>query len=307
MPKLKASGFKISKKAFIASDGTSLPIRVWASREPSKAVIIALHGFNDYRNFFDAPGDFLGRRGIITYAYDQRGFGATVNPGAWAGVETYAHDAVLAARAIKRRHPNLPLYLLGASMGGAVAILAARKLEPTILDGIILAAPAIWARETMPWYQRLALWIGAHFFLGVTVTGRGLDITPSDNKKMLIQLGRDPLVIKETRIDTIYGLVNLMDEALVATSELKKPALILYGEKDEVIPKKPTAEMLRRFSKGTYRFAFYASGYHMVLRDIQGAEVWNDINAWVRDRNSPLPSKADRYSLKALGLTKPEQ
>ena len=120
------------------------------------------------------------------------------------------------------------------------------------------------------------------------------------------QLGRDPLVIKKTRIDTIHGLVNLMDESLEATSELKKPALILYGEKDEVIPKKPTAEMLRRFPRGIYRFAFYANGYHMVLRDIQGAEVWNDINAWVRDRNNPLPSKADRYSLKALGLTKPE-
>ena len=294
---------KFTEKAFIASDGTTLPLHIWVPKGPPRAVVLALHGFNDYGHFFDSPGKFLALRGIITYAYDQRGFGATKNPGIWAGVATYARDATDAARALKRRYPDLPLYLLGSSMGGAVAILASGEVGSSPIDGIILAAPAVWGRATMPWYQRLALWVGAHILPSMTLTGRGLNIIPSDNKEMLNQLGRDPLVIKQTRIDAIYGLVNLMDAALAAAPELNIPALILYGEKDEVIPKQPTWKMFRTLPKGLHRIAIYANGYHMLLRDLQAITIWKDIVAWVADRNSALPSMADQRSLKVFDTT----
>ena len=296
--------FKVTKKAFISSDGTELPLQVWSPYRPPRAVILALHGFNDYRYFFDTPANFLALHSIISYAYDQRGFGASRNPGTWAGVTTYTRDAAAAIRAIKRRHPNLPLYLLGSSMGGAVAILATSEAEKLPVEGLILAAPAIWGRINMPWYQRLALWIGAHVFPGITLTGRGLNITPSDNEQMLIRLNQDPMVIKETRIDTIYGLVNLMDAALAAAPDIKTPALVLYGQKDEVIPKKPTTHMLRALPKGLHRIALYSDGYHMLLRDLQAITVWKDIVAWVNDRYTPLPSKADQSSLKTLGIVR---
>ena len=81
----------------------------------------------------------------------------------------------------------------------------------------------------MPWYQRLALLVGAHTFPDMALTGRGLQIKPSDNIAMLRALGRDPKIIKETRVDTIWGLVNLMDDALSSASKLSSKTLILYG------------------------------------------------------------------------------
>jgi len=50
-----------------------------------KAVILALHGFNDYANAFDGPGEIWAKEGIVTYAYDQRGFGAAPERGLWPG------------------------------------------------------------------------------------------------------------------------------------------------------------------------------------------------------------------------------
>jgi len=298
---------RITETTFIAADGTELPLRRWlpATGRP-KAVILALHGFNDYGNFFDDPGDFLALRGIASYAYDQRGFGAAPKPGTWAGAAAYARDAAEAARAVKRRHPDLPLYLHGTSMGGAVAMLAMTGERTPPADGVILAAPAVWGRLTMPWYQRLALWIGAHTVPAMTVTGRGLGIVPSDNYEMLVRLGQDPLVIKETRIGTIYGLVNLMDAALTAAADFRAPALILYGEKDEIIPKRPTRRMLASLppaARSRQRIALYEGGYHMLLRDLQAATVWKDMAAWIIDRNAPLPSKADERGLDPLGIT----
>ena len=160
----------------------------------------------------------------------------------------------------------------------------------------------------MPWYQRLALWIGANTIPDMTLTGKGLKIKPSDNIPMLIEFGKDPLVIKETRIETIYGLTNLMDLALQRATQLSSPALILYGNRDEVIPKAPTALMLSRLpnvgkgtlGKGTQRIGLYEKGYHMLLRDLQRKTVWDDIGAWVTDGTSPLPSGADQGDLTML-------
>ena len=109
------------------------------------------------------------------------------------------------------------LYLLGDSMGGAVAVVAVQTRESGTpvpdVDGVILTAPAVWAARrwtSCPGWP----WGGVRLAPGLTLTGRGFEIKPSDNIAMLRALSRDPLVIKETRVDTIYGLVDLMDAAL---------------------------------------------------------------------------------------------
>ena len=56
-----------TEDAFIASDSARLPLRKWLPKEPVKAVILALHGFNDYSNGFDIPGQVWAARGIATY------------------------------------------------------------------------------------------------------------------------------------------------------------------------------------------------------------------------------------------------
>jgi acylglycerol lipase len=297
-PAVHSPGARISEPtftdtAFTAADGVELPARTWGPDETEpKAVVLALHGFNDYSLFFDDPGDFLAPHGIRAFAYDQRGFGAAPAPGTWAGAKAYADDARDALAALKRRYPSTPVYLLGMSMGGAVAMLAAEDGLPDV-SGVILVAPAVWGRATMPWYQRAALWLGAHSMPWLTLTGQGLGILPSDNIEMLRRLGEDPLVIKETRVGTIYGLVNLMDAALAASPKLTRPALILYGERDQVIPKRPTRRMLANLPEGV-RVAIYEGGYHMLLRDLPAITVWKDLAAWMADPSAPLPSKADR-------------
>ncbi|MCH8214459.1 MAG: alpha/beta hydrolase [Proteobacteria bacterium] len=308
-PRVNAPGPAVTRPAlaadgFLAADGEKLPLRTWMPEDGApRAVIVALHGFNDYSNFFTDPGTFLATEGIATYAYDQRGFGQTRQPGLWSGVGAYADDLKAVTEAVRRRHPGVPLYLLGESMGGAVIMVAMTGPGAPEVDGIILSSPAVWGRSTMPWYQRLALWLGAHTVPWMTVTGRGLGIKPSDNIEMLRALGRDPLVIKETRVDTIYGLVNLMDAALESSAAFDRAALILYGAHDEIIPMGPTRAMVRHLPPSAgkrQRLALYEDGYHMLLRDLQARTVWVDIAAWITDPGAPLPSGADERAATIL-------
>jgi alpha-beta hydrolase superfamily lysophospholipase len=292
-PRIAAA--KIEDGQFVATDGSRLPLRRWLPKEaPVTAVVVALHGFNDYSNAFTAPGSYLSGRGIACYAYDQRGFGAAPGRGLWSGVDAYTADITDFVRQVRMLHPAVPAYLLGESMGGAVVIAAMTGTNPPPVDGVILVAPAVWGRETMPWYQRWLLAVASHTVPWMELTGKGVHVTPSDNSEMLRALGRDPKIIKATRIDTLHGLSNLMDEALVRTEKLQIPTLIQYGEHDEIIPVVP---MLRTLEKvpATTRKAFYKKGYHMLLRDLHAEQPLGDIAAWITDRSRPLPYGSDRW------------
>jgi acylglycerol lipase len=284
----------LDDRTLVTADQIRLPLRQWPAKTGApKAVIIALHGFNDYSHAFDLPADWWATAGLTVYAYDQRGFGQAPHPGYWSTTSTLAADLHDAVRAVNQRHPDLPIYLLGSSMGAAVILTAlGNPKQHTALnevEGVILVGPAVWGPKTMNPFYRLVLWLGAHTVPANHLTGEGLRIKPSDNIPMLRALGRDPLIIKSTRVDTLYGLVHLMGAALEGAGEIDRQALVLGAGDDQLIPGHAHQELLKAL-KNNRTEAIYPDGFHMLLRDLQAKTVWRDILSWIRDRRAPLPS-----------------
>jgi pimeloyl-ACP methyl ester carboxylesterase len=143
-------------------------------------------------------------------------------------------------------------------------------------------------------FERAGLWAADALVPGMTLTGQGLKIVPSDNLAMLRALARDPLVIKETRVDTIKGLVDLMDLAVASAPRLGGKLLVLYGGHDQIIPLEPMHLMIAALPQAGSRIAWYRDGYHMLLRDLEAPLVLADIESWIADPAAPLPSGADR-------------
>lgn len=261
-----------------------------------RAVVLALHGFGDHAGAFKPLAESFVRAGIALYAYDQRGFGATAGAGRWAGHVPMVEDARTLARLLRQRYPDSPFYMIGKSMGGAVALLAMTEQPPPPVDGVALIAPAIWARRTMPWYQRQGLRLLARIAPGLTVgnrTAQRLGIRPTDDPEVTRALRLDPLVLKHHRMDTLDGLARLMDAALQAAPRLPGPALLLYGEQDQVIPPGPVCALLARLpdpAQGSWRMALYPRGYHMLTRYTGAAHTHQDLVTWVLDPAAPLPS-----------------
>ncbi len=284
----------IVKKYALAS-APALTLRAWMPPGEPKALIIGVHGFNDYSNAFAPPAPYFNRHGIGVIAYDQRGFGRTPQTGIWAGEQNLAADLREAVRAVRKQYPHTPVYVLGESMGGAVAIVAMARPDFPRVNGLILAAPAIWGGKSMNGFFRASLWLLAHTMPATTIesTSNNLKILASDNIEMLYALGRDPLVIKKTRIDAVYGMMHLMDSAYTHIEALHTPVLLLYGAKDQIIPPRPVKDALLNL-RAPYTFAYYENGYHMLLRDLQAKVVLSDIVAWTHNHQAPLPSGADR-------------
>ncbi|MGQ0580347.1 MAG: lysophospholipase [Reyranella sp.] len=282
-----------SADRYVAADGTALPLAVWpAANGAPTAVILGLHGYGDYRNAWEEPAAIWAKAGITTYAYDQRGFGGSPTRGRWAGTDSLVEDARTMASLVRARHPGVPLYLAGESMGGAIALVAAdQKID---VDGLILLATALRSRDTLGPMASGGLWFFAHTIPWMPSGPTSIDYKPTDNPKTLEKLRNDPMMLRQTRLDMAYGLVDLMDAARSAAGRVNMPYLMLHGLGDRIVPREPVRaaiEVMPRRSDS--RLAFYRDGYHLLLRDKEGAVVAADIVVWMSDHEAPLPSGAD--------------
>jgi alpha-beta hydrolase superfamily lysophospholipase len=278
----------LTAENFEMADGARLHYRRWTpdSGEP-KAVILALHGFNDHSRSWELPAETWAKAGIATYAYDQRGFGRAPNPGIWPGTEALIDDLREAIGALRARHPQAPIFVAGESMGGAAIMAAHARGALAGVRGAILGAPAVRGRETLSAWSRFWLWTLAHAIPGFAPTVEGIPIRPSDNIPMLRELGRDPLFIKRTRVDALYGLVDLMDAAFAAADGFDFPALFLIGANDNLVPGNPMRAMLEKLPPAERRVEIYPGGYHMLFRDLARARVHDDVARWVLARTDP--------------------
>ena len=288
--------FEIAAHKFITFDGAELGLSAWLPPQGQEpwAVIVALHGMNDYGEAFFPAGPYFAERGVAVFAYDARGFGRSPNRGVWGGERLMTEDARTALAVARRLYPHATLGVIGDSMGAATAIATFGADNAPRVDRLVLVAPAVWGWSSMPTAYSLTLWAGAHTFPWRPVTApRGVvrRIIASDNAEMLRRIGRDRNMIFATRIDALYGLVNLMEAAAQRSDRLQGDIAFLYGAHDQIIPRASALKAAQRLPANA-RTAVYPDGYHMLLRDLHASVVYEDILAFLRDADAPFPSRA---------------
>jgi alpha-beta hydrolase superfamily lysophospholipase len=288
----KVTSPHLTETAYVAADGTVLPLAIWPAAGPPKAVLLGLHGFGDYRDAFEEPAKVWAKDGITTYAYDQRGFGKSPTRGRWPGTDTMVEDAIAVAGMVRARHPGVPFYLIGESMGGALALVVTdRGLEA---DGLILSAPALRGRAVLGPVADAGLWFFAHTIPWMPAGPTSIDFRPTDNPATIKKLQNDPLMLHQPRFDMGYGLVELMDAGYDAAERVHLPYLMLHGMGDRLVPTATVRAAIEIMPpRADSKLAFYEHGYHLLMRDKQGPVVAADIAAWIGNHEAELPSGAD--------------
>ena len=275
---------------FNTTDGSTLEARVWNYSKPQH-IVLGVHGFNDYSKSFERLAQYLVAETQATvYAYDQRGFGANPQPGVWPGSEELINNLRHIAAQLRERHPDLPLTVIGESMGGAVVLIAASETPGLTADQLILKAPAVWGAQSMPMYQRLSLYTMNLIAPEMSFTGRGLSslgIRPTDDPEVSRDLSRDPLVIKATRVSSLAGLTELMGRAQTQTNLPSQRTLVLYGLRDKIIQPQPVCDWLTNLNSATPTtlkadFIVYKEGWHMLTRQLRARETVEDIAHWIQ-------------------------
>jgi alpha-beta hydrolase superfamily lysophospholipase len=278
---LDPGGRRMRYGAFKASDGADVPYRLWLPKRP-RAMLLLLHGCCDYSGAFDTVAPKLARAGFAVMAYDQRGFGATASRGSWAGQDRIVGDVSEAAQFLRARlRPGLPLFVMGESMGGAVAIHAASEttLNP---DGMVLIAPGALASA---FRRSLYAWI---IYLFRKIAGKAeLVVERLDSSELsadaAIRLLGDPLVMRSINAELLDGVITLAHSAVEAARRVAVPTLTMAGAKDDLL-RRDCIFQLHQNLAGPKAWADIEDGPHLLLHWARGKEVMRLARRWIERR-----------------------
>ncbi len=105
------------------------------------AVLMCIHGMGLHKSAYEAFGKAMSNKGVVVFALDVRGFGS------WCKLDRpkvnfdlCESDITHVAAMLKKGMPGVPIFLLGESMGGAIALQAAMKSKD--IEGVISSVPA---------------------------------------------------------------------------------------------------------------------------------------------------------------------
>lgn len=267
---------------FAASDGANVPYRFWKAREP-RAVLLLLHGACDYSGAFDEIAPKLAERGFTCLAYDQRGFGATASRGEWAGTDRMVDDVSDAITFLRGRVGNtLPLFILGESMGGAMAVHAAAAFPNRGIDGLVLLAPGALASTLWKliyrWSARLIHALARNCEI-VFERESGNELSASS----AIRLMSDPLVMRGIKPEIFMGLLALGTDAVRKAREVRIPVLTLIAGRDDLL-RKACIRHLHDNLAGEKTCRLVEDAPHLLLHWRGGDSVLREARHWLLNR-----------------------
>jgi acylglycerol lipase len=281
---------KLESDWLLTGDRVRLPLAAWLPDEAPTAVLLGLHGYGDYRESFGLAGRWLAARGVAMYAYDQRGFGETRTRGRWPGAEALIDDCADATAALRELHPELPLALLGESMGGSVALASLGSGRVSGVDGLILAAPGVRSGEQLHQLHDLALRLGTLALPWLRVELRRGDrpwLDPEESRR----LAEDPLILRHLSVGTYEGLIELAGRADLVNPARLPPTLLLYGELDGTIPRAGIDQLALRLGD-CCTLRTYPARHHLLLHEKDADEVFGECLKWLRSVCSAGASRA---------------
>ena len=126
-----------------ASDGARIFYRNLCP-EGARAAVIILHGYQEHGGRYQHVQQYLARRGFASWVPDHRGHGRTaVVPGYMPSVDMVVCDLWLFREMIARDlGPDVPVFLLGHSMGGLITICHLERYQ-TGIAGAVVTGPAV--------------------------------------------------------------------------------------------------------------------------------------------------------------------
>jgi alpha-beta hydrolase superfamily lysophospholipase len=262
----------------------------WVPRDrPTRAAVALVHGYAEHSGRYDHVATYLNARGIAVYTYDQRGFGRS--PGRRAYVSSF--DLLLddldrflsrTRTEIRKEHgDDLPLFLLGHSMGGAVAALLVLE-RPVPLRGLILSSPAIEINPDLaPLLRKMARVLGWIAPILPTVrTPQGL-------------ISRDPQVVAEAEVDpynyqgpvlarTGAEMMRAGQRIRAQMDALDIPLLIFHGTADQLTSPEASQELYRRARSSDKTLKLYEGLYHETFNEPEKEQVMSDVAEWIEAR-----------------------
>lgn len=294
-----------------ALEGREIAAYSWkAAGKSSKGVVQIIHGMQEHAKCYDAFACFLAEQGFIVYACDHLGHGRSIQKesdfgyfGPDAGWKNIIEDQWTLTQYAKTEHPQLPLILLGHSMGSFVARILAAEHGTEYAMAIFLdtSGPRPWAKKA----AHIAEHLGKVYGIKTPANRLGARMTKMMNRRIHHRrtdhdwLSTDADAVNDFILDPLcgreftYGGYRDLLTLLAMVSEknwafrLPKtlPILLLSGKDDPVgdFGKgiRTLAKRLLAADCCKVSLKLYQGLRHVPLTDYRREEVAQDILTWI--------------------------
>ncbi|MGE3286285.1 MAG: lysophospholipase [Pseudonocardia sp.] len=260
--------------------GVELFWQGWLPEGSPTAILLVAHGLGEHSGRYRTVVDALLPDGWAVYGLDHRGHGRS--GGMRAHVEDYDHwlaDFDTFRRAVVARHPGLPVFLLGHSMGGQIALAYALEHQDE-LAGLVLSAPAL-ANTSVPRPLQQALKAVAR--VAPTLRPKVLDLDKiSKDPEIVAGYHADPYVFHgNATLGLTAALVRRFDDLPERARELRLPVLILHGT-DDVLTDPAGSRRLEQTCGSPDRTVRYYDGlWHEIFHEPEREGPLGDLREWL--------------------------
>ena len=258
--------------------------QAWLPDGEIRAAVLLVHGLGEHSARYEHVAAQLTDCGFAVFAIDHYGHGKS--DGRMGYVERFSVyldgvDELL--KTVRSRHPSLPLFLIGHSMGGLIAatyLLANRDA----FRACVLSGPALQTDQAPP-ALILAL-IRLLAALVPTVPMIQLDASGVSRDPAVVEAYvNDPLVLHgKLSARLIAELSTTMDNTLSRANEIHIPLLVLHGEKDVLAAPSGSQEMYDNVSSSDKTLKIYPGLFHEIFNEPEKESVLADASTWLEAR-----------------------
>jgi len=287
-----------SQHAWTAPDGEIFSYSLWdvEGRDGAlpPAVMVAIHGLSGAALDYEPLGRRLAPLGIPTYAPELRGQGNDPEPGRRGDLdrlETWFADLRVFLAIVRARHPGVPLYYYGESMGAALLTRFLAQAAPGDQPaGIILASPVVALQQKAPaWLNllfRVLLVTWPRFRVDVRKLAKKDEaprlVTRDEAHREWFQTAPHKLDLYTIRFfKCLHDLISGCDEA---AGRVRVPVLVVYARHDIFIRADLVERFFARLGSGDKEIAFFPESYHLLLHDHDREDVLRRVVQWLGKR-----------------------
>lgn len=270
---------------FTASDGDNLAVQDWPLPEdqPARGVVLLVHGLGEHAGRYERVARRLNTWGFAVRGYDQYGHGESdgVRGALPTGDRLLADLADIVDSTRVRMSPDMPLVLLGHSMGGLVAALfVARRIRP--VDALVLSSPALDAGFTP--LQKFLLGVLPRFAPELRL-GNGLDVRKlSHDPEVIAAYRADPRVHDRISARLAAFIAHAGPEVLAHAASWSVPTLLLYAGADALVSPAGSRAFTRAAPRGVVNSLCFESLYHEIFNEPDPEPVFAALQRWLDAR-----------------------
>ncbi len=272
----------------------SPPTLCWGEKiSGPKVAILCIHGLGLHKGAFDEFGKVMAAKGIPTYAIDVRGFGDWYLKGDekldLAQTLADIHSTLLN---IKAKYPGTPIYILGESMGGAVALHAAAEF-PDLVSGLISSVPSGDRWSGVGQDLKVGLHVLAGGFNGRFNVGKHVVEHATHDEQLRKRWEDDPASRSKFSPEELILFQNFMNRNNAVAAKLTSmPVLILQGAHDKLVRPGGSFNVWDHLATPDRTFAASKSTEHLIFE--YGSFSNDDLNFvcnWIDKHLAPLPDQ----------------